>query len=128
MDGARDAVVGEQVAHSALEHQGRPRHGVEDLTVLRGGGHEPLGDGGVDLVERRGLFVDVVAGDGFVDEVGAGVAGRAHITVGDTCDLGECVPGDVFGTGRPEADDGDSRQGHPSPKGSTLELAASQRP
>ena len=72
------------------------------------GGDEPIGDLGVDVVERVGRLVHVVERDGIGHEVGRRMSAGAQEAPGDALDRGERLDGDVLGAPRPEPDDDDS--------------------
>ncbi len=128
---AVDVVTGAEVAHRAFEHEWRPGHGVEDLAMFAGRGHERVGDLGVDLVEGVGAVVEVVERGGVSHEIGRRMDRGAQVAVRGMFDRSERLDGDVVATARTQADDDDAWSfggGHGQPKATTWPEAASKVP
>ncbi len=121
-----DAVVAKERLHAALEHHGRSRHGVEDLSVDLRGADELLDDRAVDVVEAVGLLVELVERRRRVHEMSTGMSARAEVAVRDTFDRRQRLDGDVLVATRPEPDDNDLRS--PRHRATTERSPASQRP
>ncbi len=111
---ALDTGIVAKCAHRPFEHERRPGNHVDHLAELGGGGNQPVGDLGIDVVEGVGPLVQVVERDRVVHEMGRGVHRCAQEAMRNARDRRQRLAGHVVDpTGaEPGYDDPRQRVGH----------------